>query len=357
MGDTTYCTGQDYLSQLPAELLSEIFHLLNTSSRTWAVFNSRASEIVKAVLNSTVPVQTRVHMRQLSQNIIATPAQLRNFARLSHSIHVLAHLYIDRCLQRCLNSPLLQRGYPMGFRDPTWTEEQRMIPPFWRVVFFNELKLEGLRSHLDWSPIDLEQLRDHGPYRQFGGLTPRFQASTALRYILEEMNPEGSEEEFSGDTGQPFELPKLPMGMEFGLAGQPPPSLRAVNQGWDAADPPPKSTATPKPETRWIPERRNLTLWPTGLRDTLRLGCLLRMESSSEESLISESPPSGPDNIPPVPFLIQNFGQIPPKEEWRVLHGKTIGVHFWYHMCDNRKEGPCQYTSSGLSSIWLCYLG
>ncbi|KAE8395941.1 hypothetical protein BDV23DRAFT_178009 [Aspergillus alliaceus] len=104
--------------------------------------------------------------------------------------------------------------------------------------------------------MDLEQLRDHGPYRQFGGPTPRFQASTALRYISEGMNPEGSEEEFSGDTGQPFELPKLPKGMEFGLAGQPPPSLRAVNQGWDAADPPPKSTATPKPETRWIPERR-----------------------------------------------------------------------------------------------------
>ncbi|KAF5854798.1 hypothetical protein ETB97_011374 [Aspergillus alliaceus] len=417
MADASNRTGRGCLSQLPAELLYEVFQrcpdfttvwsLLNASSRTLAVFNTWAPEIVNAVLNSTVPVQTRVHMRQvlalrtgtysyasyaqarrsrwrrsqLSQKVIATPAQLRTFVKLSHRIHILAHLCIERCLQRCLNSPLGQREYPIGFRDPTWTEEQRTILSFWRVVFFNELKLEGLRGHLDWTPRELEQLQNHGPYQQFAGLTPRFQASTALRYIYEEMNPEGSEEEFSSDTGRPFQLPMLPKNIEFAWTCEPPPSLWAVNQGWDTPDQPPESTATPKPQTRRIPERivasdtdsHNQELYSnqsneqSGSEESetdetdideyesddldsengLPLGCFIPMGSSSEESLVIEyNPPSDPDIIPPVPFPIQPFGDIPPREEWRMLHGKTIGVHFWYHMRDNRKAGPGQYIRS-----------
>lgn len=420
MADTSNSTSQGCLSQLPAELLYEIFQrcpdfsalwsLLNTSSRTLAVFNVRASEIVDAVLNSTVPVQTRVHMRQvlalrtgtysyssyaeaqnsrvnqfqLSRKIIATPEQLRSFVKLSHRIHVLAHLCIDRCLQRCLESPLGQREYPVGFRFPTWTEEQRSILSFWRVLFFNELKLEGLKGHLDWSPRELEELRIHGPYQHFAPTTPIFQARTALRFICEQINPEGSEEEFSDGASQPFQLPKLPEGTEFGWTCQPPPSLWAVNQGWNPADPPPEPKPTPKPETRPMSERRVASdtdsddeeLYSNRSSEQLESEEPESDESESDESeseepgsdksdserlesrpapmsepvtkvIVVQNPPSDPEIIPPVPLLIQHFGQVPTGEEWRKLHGETIGVQFWRGMSGNRKAGPGQHIRSG----------
>ncbi|PWY77301.1 hypothetical protein BO94DRAFT_604586 [Aspergillus sclerotioniger CBS 115572] len=83
-------------------------------------------------MNSTVPVQTLMLMRGVLairtrssacpaygdargllhgepsavDRIVATPAQLRRFVRLSHHNYVLSHLCIDRCLQRCLDTPL-----------------------------------------------------------------------------------------------------------------------------------------------------------------------------------------------------------------------------------------------------------
>ncbi|KAB8229454.1 uncharacterized protein BDW43DRAFT_288045 [Aspergillus alliaceus] len=409
MADASNRTSRGCLSQLPAELLYEVFQrcpdfsalwsLLNTSSRILAVFNTRAPEIVNAVLNSTVPVQTRVHMRQvlairtgtysyssyvqarrsrvdasqLCTKIISTPEQLRSFVKLAHKIHVLAHLCIDRCLQRCLESPLGLKEYPMGFRFPTWTEEQRTILSFWRVLFFNALKTEGHKGNLDWSPRELKKLRIHGPYQQFVPLTPIFQARTALRYIYEEINPEGSEDDFSRDTGQLFQLPKLPEAMEFGWTCQPPPSLWAVNQGWDPADPPTKWTRQiSERRTPWDydsdnevryrnrssdqsegeePESngraRNESESDESQRNELESSESESDESESDETDTARRPPSDPDIIPAMPLPIQYLELVPKGEEWRTLHGETIGVQFWRYMSGNPKAGPGQYIRSG----------
>ncbi|KAE8334001.1 hypothetical protein BDV39DRAFT_3364 [Aspergillus sergii] len=411
-------TGRSYLSQLPTELLCEIFQqcpdvsalwsLLNTSSRMLAVFNASASEIVDAVLNLTVPAQTRLYMRQvlalrtgthtysnfedaqtdrflLCEKIIANPEQLRSFVLLSHRVHVLAHLCIERCLQRCLASPLGQRKYPVGFIFPTWTEEQRSILSFWRVLFCNELKLQGLKGHLDWSPRELARLQSRGLYQHVSLNTARFQARTALRFMCEQANPEGTEEELSDaiDQHQPFQLPKIPEGTESGWACQPPPSQWAVTQGWNPADP---WLPEPRPFIRIAPspilEQRvasdtdsddeEFLLSPVeseGVEseepesdesessegdsdDEWWLGrgrCLLRIpSSSSEESDISiENTPRDPDIIPPLPLHIQDFGDGPSRGEWRTLHGETIGVRFWQSMYGNHNAGPGQYIGSG----------
>ncbi|PIG82147.1 hypothetical protein AARAC_000092 [Aspergillus arachidicola] len=415
--DPSNNTGQCYLSRLPAELLYEIFQrcpdvsalwsLLNTSSRMSAAFDARASEIVDAVLNLTVPVQTRLYMRQflllrtgihsyssfeeaqtdrflLCKRIIATPDQLRGFVALSHRVHVLAHLCIERCLQRCLDSPLGQRKYPMGFIFPTWTEEQRSILSFWRVLFCNELKLQGLKGHLDWSPRELARLQSRGLYQHVSSNTARFQAMTALRFMCEQTNPEGSEEELSDGIKQhePFQLPRIPEGTEYGWTCQPPPSPCAVTQGWSPADP---WLPEPRPFIRIAPspilEQRvasdtdsddeELLLTPVQSQemeseelesdesesdesdsDESGIGqgiCRCFPALSSEERLIIvDNPPSDPEIIPPVPLPIQGFGEVPSGGEWRTLHGETIGVKFWESMDGNPSAGPGQYIRSGV---------
>ncbi|KAE8312576.1 hypothetical protein BDV41DRAFT_538817 [Aspergillus transmontanensis] len=405
--DPSNNTGQCYLSQLPAELLYEIFQrcpdvsalwsLLNTSSRMSAVFDARASEIVDAVLNLTVPVQTRLYMRQflllrtgihsyssfeeaqtdiflLCKKVTATPEQLRSFVALSHRIHVLAHLCIERCLQRCLESPLGQRQYPARFYVPTWTEEQRSLLSFWRVLFYNELKLEGLRGHLDWSSLDLSQLLRYGPYQHFTSDTAKFQAMTALRFICEQTNPEGSEEELSKGAEQlgPFELPKPPEGREFGWTCQPPPSRWAVTQGWNPNDP---RLLEPRSFVRKRTRLRILASYSDSDDEDLYLSSPSQGEESQsdesesdeeeseesdiegpprfrclpvhyeEELIIVQNPPSDPEIIPPVPLRIQDF---PTGEEWRKLHGETFGVRFWNKMRGNSNTGPGKYIRSGV---------
>ncbi|UDD59203.1 hypothetical protein AFCA_006625 [Aspergillus flavus] len=368
--DTSNSTGQSYLSDLPTELLFKIFQqcpdvsalwsLLTTSSRMLAIFNARASEIVDDVLNLTVPVQTRLYMRQvlvlrigiysyssfeeaqtdislLSEKVIATPEQLRSFVALSHRIHVLAHLCIERCLRRCMDSPLGERKFPVGFCFPTWTEEQRSILSFWRVLFYNELKVEGLK--------------------------------------------EGSEEELSKGAEQlgPFQLPRLPEGKEFGWTCQPPPSLWAVTQGWNPDDPrllEPRAFIRSKTSLRILAsysesDDEELLLTPLESEESEseeseiyefesdeddsddgwgvgRGGCLLRIPSSSSEESVTleENPSRDPEITSPVP-LIQDFGQFSTGEECQKLHGQTIGVQFWNRMRGRSNAGPGQYIRSG----------
>ncbi|OGM47285.1 hypothetical protein ABOM_003829 [Aspergillus bombycis] len=408
--DSSSSTRPCYLSQLPAELLYEIFQrcpdisalwsLLTTSSQMLAVFNSRASEIVDAVLNLTVPAQTRLYMRQvlvlrtgihsyysfedaqtdrflLCKRIMATPDQLRTFVALSHRVHVLAHLCIEGCLRRCLASPLGQREYPVGFIIPTWTEEQRSILSFWRVLFCSELKLQGLKGHLNWSPRELIRLQSQGLYEHVLSGTARSQAMTALRFICEQTNPDGSEEELSNGLEQtkPLQLPTIPEGSEFSWTCQSPPSPMAVIQGWSPSDP---QLPEPRPFTSSVPSP---ILYPRVALDTDsedeedlltpaeseeseseelesdesesdgdesdgpeswgRLRCLFRIPE--DRLIIVENPPSDPEIIPPAPFPIQGFGEVPSRGEWRTLHGATIGVQFWTGMNMNRNAGPGQY--------------
>ncbi|RAQ57901.1 hypothetical protein COH20_004347 [Aspergillus flavus] len=412
--DTSNSTGQSYLSHLPTELLFKIFQqcpdvsalwsLLTTSSRMLAIFNARASEIVDDVLNLTVPVQTRLYMRQvlvlrigiysyssfeeaqtdislLSEKVIATPEQLRSFVALSHRIHVLAHLCIERCLRRCMDSPLGEREFHVGFCFPTWTEEQRSILSFWRVLFYNELKVEGLKGHLEWSTLDLSELLHHGPYQHFTTDIAKFQAMTALRFISDQTTPEGSEEELSKGAEQlgPFQLPRLPEGKEFGWTCQPPPSLWAVTQGWNPDDPrllEPRAFIRSKTSLRILAsysesDDEELLLTPLESEESEseeseiyesesdeddsddgwgvgRGGCLLRIPSSSSEESVTleENPSRDPEITSPVP-LIQDFGQFSTGEECQKLHGQTIGVQFWNRMRGRSNAGPGQYIRSG----------
>lgn len=131
--------GRDLLQQLPIELLLDIlkkcpdftslWSMVNTSPRLSSLFDNNALEIVEAVLDSAVPTPIRslmravIHIRTRSfecqtweeeRNFsLATrssqalgpatsPAVLRKFVGLAHKIHVLAHLCINRCFQRCM---------------------------------------------------------------------------------------------------------------------------------------------------------------------------------------------------------------------------------------------------------------
>lgn len=193
-------THHDRLSQLPVELLVAIFQqctgfssvwsLMHTSRLMLSVFDDWACDIVSAVMAATVPVQTRIlmqatlslHMGTFQCNnlgeihyfadgeippadrVTASPTQLRNLVCLSHHIHVLAHICIEHCIHKCLESPLGRRDYPRGFEIPSWTEEQRTILGFWYVMFWNQLKIQGSKGSLIWSPDQLRQLaRQHFP--------------------------------------------------------------------------------------------------------------------------------------------------------------------------------------------------
>ncbi|KNG84858.1 hypothetical protein ANOM_007654 [Aspergillus nomiae NRRL 13137] len=377
------------------------FRPLESAYNILAVVSSlqyEASEIVGAVLSLTVPVQTRLYMRQvldlytgiypyssfeqaqtdillLTKKITSTPEQLRKFVALSHRIHVLAHLCIERCLQRCLRSPLGQRQYPEWFYFPTWTEEQRMILSFWRLLFYNKLRIEGRKGHLAWRSIDLAQLLPHRSYQHFTTDTAQFQAMTVWRFICEQINPEASEEEFwkGSEPLRLFELPKPPEGTEFGWTCQPPPSLWAVTQGWNPDDPrlpEPRSFVTHRPRLRVLgsysdSEDEDLYLSNASEGEESQSD---ESESDEDESdggdsdgsegwvgvdrvfrvpedrlIIVENPPRDPEILSPVPLPIQGFGEFPSRPEWRTLHGETLGVQFWRRMDHTSNGGPGQY--------------
>ncbi|KAE8150196.1 hypothetical protein BDV25DRAFT_154794 [Aspergillus avenaceus] len=401
-----FYTSKSYLSQLPVELLFEIFlqcpdlsslwSLLNTSSRMRAAFNSKASDIVDSVLNLTVPVQSRLYMRQvlvlctglhsysnleevlddkllLTERIVATPAQLRRFVALCHRVHVLAHLCIDKSLQRCLDSPLGQKEYSIDFKQPTWTEEQRSILSFWRVLYVNELKLTGLEGRLDWCPYELKRLQNYSFDELFLLYTPKFQTRTALRFIRELIIRSDSEEDIAiGGVQRPFNLPGLPEGTEFGWKCQSPPSPSAVNQGWHPADPVPEgrlSGVIPRPHSEQMAvffdyesqsesesniEQINEDSEGDGSETDeserhhpqIRRICRLRDPSPGEPRAtvrIVPHPPKDPDIIPPVSLPIQHFGQVPNGEEWRKLHGEVLGVQFWHHARADYTTGPIRF--------------
>ncbi|GFF44471.1 hypothetical protein IFM46972_07558 [Aspergillus udagawae] len=262
----------DRLSQLPSELLVAIFQqcadfssvwsLMRTSKLMLSVFNDRASEIVSEVMLLAVPVQTRIvmqgilamHMGTFSQwekysdvlryfmsssirpanRIIASSAQLRKFVYLSHYIHVLAHLCIERMIQRCLDGPLGQRQYPPGFRLPTWTEEQRTVLALWRLLFWNQLKIEGANGSLGWSTGELKRLASSHLYDQYPSSAQVYQTFAAWVFIADISPAESPSDLSESPARDSFPLPSMPSEfdwVEFDWVCEPPPSSRAITQG------------------------------------------------------------------------------------------------------------------------------
>ncbi|RHZ48191.1 uncharacterized protein CDV56_101469 [Aspergillus thermomutatus] len=166
-----------------------------------------------------------------ADRIIASSTHLRKFVRLAHHIHVLAHLCIESSIQQCLKSPLGQRQYPRGFEIPTWTEEQRTVLAFWRVMFWNELKIKGSMGSLGWSPGDLRRLASSGAYQHFTSNAMVYEAFTALFFIARFPLVESSLDPSQPLSQHPFKLPRVPHEKEFSWVCEPPPSSRAITQG------------------------------------------------------------------------------------------------------------------------------
>ncbi|GIJ89415.1 hypothetical protein Asppvi_008355 [Aspergillus pseudoviridinutans] len=257
----------DRLSQLPSELLVAIFEqcadfssvwsLMRTSKLMFSVFNDRACEIVSEVMLLAVPVQAQIVMQGIlavqvgafsqwetysdvihylmssdirpANRIIASSAQLRKFVYLSHYIHALAHLCIERMIQRCLESPLGQRQYPPGFRHPTWTEEQRTVLALWRLLFWNQLKIEGAKGSLGWSMDHLERLARSDLHDHYHYNAQVLQGFAALGFIAEISLAERSFDLSESPARDPFPLPRIPSEfdwLEFDWVCEPPPSSK-----------------------------------------------------------------------------------------------------------------------------------
>ncbi|GFF54121.1 uncharacterized WD repeat-containing protein alr2800 [Aspergillus lentulus] len=169
-----------------------------------------------------------------ANRIIASSAQLRKFVYLSHYIHVLAHLCIERMIQRCLEGPLGQRQYPPGFGLPTWTEEQRTVLAFWRLLFWNQLKIEGAKGSLGWSIDQLERLARSDLHDHYHYNAPLLQGFAALGLIAEISPVERSFDLSESPARDSFSLPSMPSEfdwVEFDWVCEPPPSSKAITQG------------------------------------------------------------------------------------------------------------------------------
>ncbi|GFF22365.1 uncharacterized WD repeat-containing protein alr2800 [Aspergillus udagawae] len=169
-----------------------------------------------------------------ANRIIVSSAQLRKFVYLSHYIHVLAHLCIERMIQRCLEGPLGQRQYPPGFRLPTWTEEQRTVLAFWRLLFWNQLKIEGAKGSLGWSTDQLERLARSDLHDNYHYNAPVLQEFAALGFIAEISPVERSFDLSKSPARDSFSLPSMPSDfdwVEFDWICEPPPSSKAITQG------------------------------------------------------------------------------------------------------------------------------
>lgn len=102
---------------------------------------------------------------------------LRRFVRLAHRVHVLSHLCLERCLQRC-------RALGKEVGPPSWAEEQRAILSFWRVQYFYELKIGRLKGRLNWKPNELATLATDRINYNFCGFQGE-QVMTAVEFIEE----------------------------------------------------------------------------------------------------------------------------------------------------------------------------
>ncbi|KAJ5751578.1 hypothetical protein N7520_008495 [Penicillium odoratum] len=256
----------DRLSKLPNELLvlifqqstnfSSVWSLMHTSSYLASVFNDHACLIVNAVLNTKVPSQSRALIQgvltlhkgtflsrtpedelyyfdwsevPLLPSVSATSSDMRWLVRLAHHVHNHAHLYIEVCMQRCLQSRLGDRNYSEGFKIPTWTEEQRGLLGFWRLIFVNQLREESQKGSLRWPPQTIDSLK--GGMRRYGrsSLFCTMQTTMALDYLTGYYSAPKSQ--LPSINSMVLRLPPVPAQREFGWHCQPLPTWQAISQG------------------------------------------------------------------------------------------------------------------------------
>lgn len=261
----------DRLSNLPTEVLIRIFQhcsdftslwsLMNTSSHPSTVFKNNPSTISNAILNTKVPSPTRaliqgilsLHKNEflcrtqeddlfefdlcevpLLPSISGTPPEMRCLIRLAHHVHVHTHLFIEACMQKCLQSSLGDREYTDGFQNPTWSEEQRALLGFWQLVFLNKLREKLEDGSLKW-PADLRASLEGGSEfygSQSYGLSTicrAMQIMMALDYLTNFYSVSKSEQALlSSNTST---LPSLLMERTFCWNCQHSPSPEAISQG------------------------------------------------------------------------------------------------------------------------------
>ncbi|KAL0943116.1 uncharacterized protein CTRU02_201002 [Colletotrichum truncatum] len=212
---------QDMFGRLPEELqlqiiklspdLSSLWSLAQASSTVGGVLDRSPLEIVEAVLELTVPLQTRRLMRAvLRGRALCFPASLsearriatidstaatdgtppldsdqvrvvRSFLATAENIHAWSHACLDHLIKRSMElrpSTLVRLGtgqscqetfqraeshddhLPRHTGPPSWVEEQRMTKAFWRLQFFIELQRAGESGHLGahWPGQDVDML-------------------------------------------------------------------------------------------------------------------------------------------------------------------------------------------------------
>jgi len=189
--------------------LSTLYSLINTSRRLSAIFDNHAAEILDTVLTSVVPDPTHRLMRiilyiragEFKHRKWADrethplplddlpPPLLRKGVHLAHRVHVLAHLCLERCLQRCRALGKVD-GLPPWIEPPSWIEEQRAIIAFWRVQYFYELKIGRLKGRLNWGVGGLSALQSSTIEGEFSGFL-RERVMTAADFIDEIRAEEG----------------------------------------------------------------------------------------------------------------------------------------------------------------------
>ncbi|KAJ5113937.1 hypothetical protein N7456_002471 [Penicillium angulare] len=219
-----------------------------------SVFDERACDIVNSILNTKIPSPIRGLMQGVlsSHNgtfrtylpshelhgsnwcdvrpltsVSGTLLQLKWFVQLAHQVHVHAHLSIEMCIQRCLQSPLGQQKHPENFETPSWTEEQRSLIGFWRLIFLNQLRINGQKRSLKWTAQVMYSLNDGG-LNYNHPFTHTIQTLMALDYITGFFLL--SQEEKQNVSSNPLNLPPIPKDREFGFDCQSPPSWQSVNQ-------------------------------------------------------------------------------------------------------------------------------
>jgi hypothetical protein len=165
----------------------------------------------------------------LLPNVSGTSSDIRWLVGLAHHVHVHAHLYIEICMQKCLQSRLGDRNYPEGFEIPTWTEEQRSLLGFWRLVFLNQLRKEAHKGSLRWPPQAIDSLESGARYYEFSSLSRTMQTTMALDYLTGYHSALKSQRPLI--NSRVFRLPPIPGEREFGWHCQPLPTWQAVSQG------------------------------------------------------------------------------------------------------------------------------
>ncbi|RAH65905.1 uncharacterized protein BO66DRAFT_193341 [Aspergillus aculeatinus CBS 121060] len=348
------------LDSLPNEILlkileqspdiSTLWSLVNTSARFAALFQARALETVEAVLEATVPLQSRILMRAVLSlragtsscrgyfdamdcladkfepwpPVVATADIVRDFVRLAHQVHLLAHWSLDTCLQHCLSRPQLsRRQYCPTFRQPTWTEEQRTILAFWRHVWYQSLRLAGRQGLLEWSPADLDRLATVTPWEYPIPSSGIYQVLIVIDFLSRHAAA-------GSDTGTNLLLPDIPAQFRFGWACAPAPYASALAQEADGL-----SAATE-------PDEGALQLEG-------------KLDEEGEKALATEIAEAAAPSAPPpedacrpwppgyVFRPVRDYGVRAPGREWQDLDAEPLGFQFWRSMMHNPLAGRGKY--------------